>query len=600
MNVGIKRIAELRAAMTTNGVSAFIIPSADPHASEYVADYWKCREWISGFDGSAGTIVVTSDEVLLWTDSRYFLQADEQLKGTSIRLMKHGQMDTPSISTWISTHLLAGQRVGVNALQFSMEGFDELNSKLNSKSIQLVDIDLVAELWINRPMLPLDLIFILDEKYAGKSVIEKILTVRTEMKSMSADVLILSALDDIAWLLNVRGADVAYNPVFMSYLLITMDAVILFVDERKLNEEVKQYFGQNGIVVKNYDAVSKEISMFKAGSNIMLDPSKLNQRLFQQIPASCTVVKAVSPVTKLKSIKNETEAAGFRNAMLRDGVALTKFFKWLDENVQNGQLTELSVAQTLRNYRAEQALFMGESFGTIAAYGPHGAIGHYSAKPQTNSVLRDGNIFLLDSGGQYLDGTTDITRTIVIGQPTPQQKKDFTLVLKGHIALDAIHFPYGTKGHQLDVLARQALWNAGINYGHGTAHGVGHFLCVHEGPQGIRADENPTVLEVGMVLSNEPGVYREGEYGIRIENLVLVVPSMKSEFGEFLRFETLTLFPMDKCLIDWELMTADEVKWLQNYHQVVYEKLSPLLSDDEKHWLTSKCDLQQSTKPTSL
>jgi Xaa-Pro aminopeptidase len=481
-----------------------------------------------------------------------------------------------------------------------MEGFEELNSKLNSKSIQLVDIDLVAELWINRPILPLDPIFILDEKYAGKSVFEKILTVRCEMKCKSADVLILSALDDIAWLLNVRGADVAYNPVFMSYLIVQMDAFILFVDERKLNGEVKQYFGQNGIVVKNYDAVSKEISMFKAGSNIMLDPSKLNQRLFQQIPASCTVVKAASPVTKLKSIKNETEAAGFRNAMLRDGVALTKFFKWLDENVENGQLTELSVAQTLKNYRAEQALFMGESFGTIAAYGPHGAIGHYSAKPQTNAVLCDGNIFLLDSGGQYLDGTTDITRTMVIGQPTPQQKKDFTLVLKGHIALDAIHFPYGTKGHQLDVLARQALWNAGINYGHGTAHGVGHFLCVHEGPQGIRADENPTVLEVGMVLSNEPGVYREGEYGIRIENLVLVVPSMKSEFGEFLRFETLTLFPMDKCLIDWELLTSDEVKWLQNYHQVVYEKLSPLLSDVEKQWLKNKCDLSQSINPTSL
>ena len=586
------RIKCLQQTMKRHNISAYIIPSSDPHASEYVADHWKCREWISGFDGSAGSIVVTENEVLLWTDSRYFLQADEQLKGTPIQLMKQGLMDTPSISSWIATHLLAGQSVGVNAFQFSQEGFDELNSKLNSKSIQLVDIDLVAELWINRPILPLDSVFVLEEKYAGKSVFEKVVTVRTEMKTKGADVLILSALDDIAWLLNVRGADVAYNPVFMSYLIVQMDAVILFVDDRKLSDDLKQYFGQNQIVCKPYDVVSEEISMFNAGSTIMVDPLKLNQSLFQHIPPSCTVVKAASPVTKLKSIKNDIEANGFRNAMLRDGVALTKFFIWLDENVENGELTEMSVAQTLRDYRAEQAMFMGESFGTIAAYGPHGAIGHYSAKPHTNSVLRDGNLFLLDSGGQYLDGTTDITRTIVFGEPSLQQKTDFTLVLKGHIALDAIHFPYGTKGHQLDVLARQALWNAGINYGHGTAHGVGHFLCVHEGPQGIRADENPTVLEIGMVLSNEPGVYREGEYGIRIENLVLVVPSERTAFGEFLKFETLTLFPMDKNLIEWTLLTNDEMIWLENYHQTVYEKLSPMLTDSEKKWLEQKCDFK--------
>jgi Xaa-Pro aminopeptidase len=591
MNVIEERIDRLKKLMQLKNLSAYIIPSTDPHASEYVADFWKCREWISGFDGSAGTIVVTDSEVLLWTDSRYFIQAEEQIKGTSIQLMKQGLIDTPSISTWIVNHIQPNQMIGIDSLQFSLDAYDELLFKLNTVDIKLIDVDLISELWLDRPLMPLDPVFSLSEIHAGKSVSDKILLVKEFMDTKDCDILLITALDDIAWLLNARGSDVSYNPVFVSYVIVKRDEVVLFVDIRKITPQMMQYFDSWKVKVVDYQNVSLYVSSIKSGSVVMVDPSKQNQSLINYLPPTCSLVKVASPVSKLKAIKNEIEIAGFRAAMIRDGVALTRFFKFLDENDKSLNLTEMSVAEILKDFRAKQDLFQGESFGTIAAYASHGAIGHYSAKPHTNSILREGNLFLLDSGGQYLDGTTDITRTISFGIPSLQQKMDFTLVLKGLIALDSIQFPHGTKGHQLDVLARKELWNAGINYGHGTGHGVGHFLCVHEGPQGIRADENPTVLEVGMILSNEPGVYREGEYGIRTENLMLVVPSIQTEFANFLKFETLTLFPIEQGLIQWEMLSNEDINWLESYHEKVFSSLSPFLTVSEQEWLKQKCDI---------
>ncbi len=584
-----ERIILLREAMKKAGVSACIIPGTDPHAGEYISEYWKERVWISGFTGSAGTAVVTLNKAGVWTDSRYFLQAADQLDGTGIELMKQGLPETMEIIPWLSTELKAGEKVGVNAQMFSVNAYDSMKADLKIAGIELVSIDLLAQVWTDRPALPANPFFVFDTKYAGKTTAEKLSALRAEMKKARAEIFVMSALDDIAWLFNIRGNDVAYNPVVIAYALVEEEKATLFIAPEKLTTDTRLYLENEGISVAGYLEIYDALKNIAASKVVLIDGAKLNRSLFEAIPANCEKRNVMSPVFKLKSIKNEVEMAGVRRAMVKDGVALTRFFKWLEENVKTGMLNEVSVDEKLYEFRSQQENFIGESFSTIAGYGAHGAIVHYSATSESASTLKPENIFLLDSGGQYLDGTTDITRTVTLGTPTVQQKIDFTLVLKGHIALATAVFPSGTRGSQLDILARKAMWDLGINYGHGTGHGVGHFLNVHEGPQNIRMDENPVALQEGMFMSNEPGLYRTNQYGIRTENLIHVIPAVKTEFGQFLKFETVTLFPIDKELIDVELMTDAEIEWLNVYHNKVYDAISPKLEEDEREWLSRKC-----------
>ena len=584
-----ERVASLREAMRAAGVSACIIPGTDPHASEYIAEHWKERVWISGFTGSAGTAVVGLEKAGVWTDSRYFLQGAEQLEGSGFDLMKMGMPETPDIISWIGAELKAGERVGVNAQMFSVNGYAAMKAELKIYGVELVSIDLPAQVWKDRPALPVDPFFVFDTQYTGCATTEKLTLVRAELKKARANTFIMSALDDIAWLFNIRGKDVDYNPVVIAFALVEEQKATLFVAPEKLTDDTSAYLLSQGVDVAPYSAVYKALNALDSSKTVLVDGAKLNQSLFEAIPAACGIQNTMSPVFKLKSIKNEVEMAGIRRAMIKDGVALTRFFKWLEENLKTGKLTEVSVDRKLYEFRSQQENFVGESFGTIAGFGPHGAIVHYSATEESASTLKADNIFLLDSGGQYLDGTTDITRTVSLGTPTVQQKIDFTLVLKGHISLTTAVFPVGTRGSQLDVLARKAMWDLGLNYGHGTGHGVGHFLNVHEGPQSIRMEENPIVLQEGMYMSNEPGLYRTNKYGIRTENLVHIVPAMKTEFGQFLKFETVTLFPIDQVLIDVELLTDAEVDWLNAYHKKVYELIAPKLDGDEREWLSKKC-----------
>lgn len=586
----INRISLLREAMKKQGVSACIIPGTDPHASEYIADYWKEREWISGFDGSAGTVVITLKGAGLWTDSRYFLHASEQLEGTGIELMKQGLPETPEIIPWLSSVLKSDEKVAVNAQMFSVNVYASMKAELKMSNLELVSIDLPGLVWIDRPSIPLNPFYVFDTKYSGKSATEKLTLLRAEMKKSFADVFVISALDDIAWLFNIRGKDVDYNPVVIAYALIEKEKATLFISPEKLTYDTTAYLQSQQIEVSAYTEIYETLKQLSPSKAVLVDGGKLNQALFESIPSGCAIRNSMSPVFKLKSVKNEVEMNGVRMAMIKDGVALTRFFIWLEENLKSGNLSEISISDKLRWFRSEGENFVGESFGTIAGYAAHGAIVHYHALPETEFKLKPENILLLDSGGQYLDGTTDITRTVALGTPTAQQKIDNTLVLKGHIALATAIFPVGTRGSQLDILARKAMWDLGLNYGHGTGHGVGHFLCVHEGPQSIRMDENPTVLQPGMMLSNEPGMYRTNEYGIRIENLVQVIPAQKTEFGQFLQFETLTLFPIDQHLIDFDLLSNKEIEWLNSYHQRVYDTISPKLNEYEREWLNTKCE----------
>jgi len=584
-----ERISSLREAMRKAGVSACIIPGTDPHASEYIAECWKDRVWISGFNGSAGTVVVGLNNAGLWTDSRYFLQAADQLVGSGIGLMKMGLPETPDQVSWLSTELKAGEKVAVNPQMFSVNGYAALQSDLKQFGIELVSVDVMSEVWTDRPAMPLNPFFVFDTTYTGKTAKEKLAELRAEIKKQRADVFIMSALDDIAWLYNIRGNDVDYNPVTIAFSVVEEEKATLYIAAEKLTAETRDYLKNQGVDVAEYSAVYDGISSISTSKTVLVDGTKLNRSLYEAIPANCEVKNVMSPVFKLKSIKNETEVAGYRRAMIKDGVALTKFFKWLEENVASEKLTEVSIDKKLYEFRSQSENFMGESFGTIAGYGAHGAIVHYSATEESAATLKPDGIFLLDSGGQYLDGTTDITRTISLGNPTDRQKTDFTLVLKGHIALSSVIFPVNVRGSQLDILARKAMWDCGINYGHGTGHGVGHFLNVHEGPQSIRMEENPIVLQEGMYMSNEPGLYRAGEHGMRTENLVLIVPAMETEFGKFLKFETMTLCYIDTQLIDVKMLNASEIQWLNDYHRMVYDRISPSLNEEEKAWLQKKC-----------
>lgn len=543
------------------------------------------REWISGFTGSAGTAVILMDKAGLWTDSRYFLQAEKELEGSGITLYKEMLPETPSITKFLCQNLKPGESVSIDGKMFSVQQVEQMKEDLAPYQLQVnLFGDPLKNIWKDRPSMPDAPAFIYDVKYAGKSCGEKVAAIRTELKKKGIFALFLSSLDEIAWTLNLRGSDVHCNPVIVSYLLVTQDEVVYFISPEKITQEVNEYLQEQQVSLRKYDEAESFLNSF-TGENILIDPKKTNYAIYSAINPACKVVRGESPVTLLKAIRNEQEIAGIHHAMQRDGVALVKFLKWLEASVLSGKETELSVDRKLHEFRAAQPLYMGESFDTITGYKEHGAIVHYSATEESDVTLQSKGFLLLDSGAQYLDGTTDITRTIALGELTEEEKTDYTLILKGHIALAMAKFPAGTRGAQLDVLARMPIWSHGMNFLHGTGHGVGHFLSVHEGPQSIRMNENPIVLQPGMVTSNEPGVYKAGSHGIRTENLTLVCKDKEGMFGEYFKFETITLCPICKKGIIKEMLTAEEVKWFNDYHQTVYKKLSPSLNEEEKKWL---------------
>lgn len=579
------RVQLLRTWLKQNNMQAFIIPSTDPHLSEYPASHWKSREWISGFTGSAGTVVITLDKAGLWTDSRYFLQAAEQLEGTGITLYKEMLPDTPTVTDFLTDRLKPGEVVGLDGSMFSISQFEQIKEELEKHSIQVrLSPDPLDEIWEDRPAIPEAPAFIYDLRYAGVSCSDKIATIRQEMKKQGVSAIMLSALDEIAWTLNLRGSDVHCNPVVVSYLLITEEEAVYFISPAKVTPEVKADLSGNGITLRDYREAEVYLSTLSC-PNILMNPSKTNYSIYSSVGPGCRVIRNESPVALLKAVRNEQEIAGIHEAMRKDGVALVKFLKWLEEAVPSGKETELSIDRKLHEFRAQQDLYMGESFDTIAGYKEHGAIVHYSATPESNATLQPKGFLLLDSGAQYMDGTTDITRTIALGALTEEEKTDYTYILKAHIALAMAVFPEGTRGAQLDVLARMPLWRHRMNFLHGTGHGVGHFLSVHEGPQSIRMNENPIALQPGMVTSNEPGVYKAGSHGIRTENLTLVRKAGEGLFGNYLEFETITLCPICTKGIIKEMLTAEEREWLNDYHRKVYDVLAPALDEEEKAWL---------------
>ena len=572
--------------MAESRISAVIIPQTDPHQSEYLAAHWQVRRFFSNFTGSAGDLIVTADRALLWTDSRYFLQAAQQLHDTGIELMKDGLPETPSQLDWLKSNIAKGLTVGVDTKVYNDAAFRSLEAELHRAGIKTIHFD-PAVVWEDRPSLPDDPIFVHDVKYAGIDASDKIDAVVTAAEGYGADAVFISALDEIAWLLNIRSRDVRYNPVATAFLYLGRTDKVLFTDLRKVTDDVKEYLETKHVDIKSYNDALQFLTGLPSETRVLVEPGRNSHAVAKALGDK--MVSGPSLVAISKAVKNDVQLAGIRAAMERDGVALVNAFMEIERRLAVDEpLTEIDVADILRHYRSQQELFFDESFGTIAGYGPHGAIVHYEATPETNSAVRTGNLLLVDSGAQYLDGTTDITRTISLGTPTAEQRRDFTLVMKGHIGLALMQFPAGTTGHQLDAIARMHLWKNSLNYLHGTGHGVGQFLGVHEGPQSLRLNYVPTPLMPGMVTSNEPGLYRENVHGIRCENLVLTVPAVKNEFGEFLRFETLTLFPFDITLFDTSLMTNEEIAWVNDYHATVRARLSPLLNSDQRVWLERK------------
>ena len=586
-----QRLEELREVMRREHLDAFIFPSTDPHQGEYVPDRWKGREWISGFDGSAGTAVVTLNEAALWTDSRYFIAAAEQLQGTGFVLMKERMAGTPSIPRWLGEVLrdTRSPQVGIDGMVSSTTVVEELIAELRKEGgITLrTNFDPLAVIWRDRPAVPQDKVFIQPLEYAGESCHEKISCIRRALRQRHADGMLVASLDDIAWTLNLRGSDVHCNPVFVSYLLISTTKVTLFIDKGKLPADVRAYLNDEGVDIDDYGQVEKGLKEYFE-YNILLDPNEVNYTLYNIVRRE--IIREESPIKWMKAVKNESEARGFRNAMLKDGIALVKFLKWLKPAVEAGNQTEISISEKLESLRAEQPLFKGISFDTIAGYQAHGAIVHYEATPESDVPLKPEGLLLLDSGAQYVDGTTDITRTIALGPLSEEQRHIYTLVLKGHLQLQNLKFPSGASGTQLDVMARKDMWREGLNYMHGTGHGVGAFLNVHEGPHQIRMEYKPAPLVAGMTVTDEPGIYLEGKFGVRIENTLLVTPYKTTDFGEFLQFEPLTLCPIDKEPIDLSLMTDEEIGWLNDYHHRVYDQLAPYLDEEEREWLASQCE----------
>lgn len=583
-----QRLTVLRGLMAKAGVNAAIINKTDPHQSEYIGAHWAFLRRISGFTGSAATMVVTADKALLWTDSRYFIQAAQQLDGTEILLMKEGLPETPDILTWLTHNLHQGNTVGVDGMLFSRTEADSLAATLGARGIELkTDFDPIADTWPNRPALPQDKVFVHDIRYAGQSAADKIAALLTAAADLGADAIFTSALDEIVWTLNIRAHDVPYTTVVTSFLYLSPKGNTLFVDENKLDEAVRAHLAVAGVAVAGYGDVLSFIAALPADVRVLAQPDKNAVAVTNALGKRA--VLATSPAGMLKAVKNKVQLAGVRAAMERDGVALVSALMEIERHVDNDlPLTELDVVRIFRQARQTQPLFFDESFGTIAGYGAHGAIVHYDPTEESNAEIHRGSLLLIDSGAQYLDGTTDITRTIAIGESTAEQRHDFTLVMKGHIALATAVFPQGTVGMQLDILARQFLWKQGLTYLHGTGHGVGHFLNVHEGPQSIRLNYVPAPMTPGMITSNEPGLYRENVHGIRCENLVLTTEAMTTEFGKFYRFETLTLCPFDLSLFDVDMMTDAEIEWVNDYHRMVRSRLTPMLNSVQRTWLEKK------------
>lgn len=585
-----ERIAALREVMKEKKIDAYIIPSSDPHLSEYPAERWKSRGWISGFDGSAGTVVVTATKAGLWTDSRYFLQAGIQLEGSGIELYKMALPETPSIPDFLLHELQSGQTVGADGLTYSVAEAEKLEKTLRRKDIKLeTSDDLIDLIWKDRPAVPANPLFEMPIELSGKSVREKLDEINNRLHKEGADCCILAALDEVAWTFNIRGTDVTYNPVVISYAFVSEDESVLFIDPKKVTAEAAENLKKEGVVLADYTLIQKYLSRLPENSSVFIDPAKTNISLYNALPKGCTIIEGITPANHLKSIKNETEIKGFRNAVVKDGIALTRFYIWLEKQLAAGQkVTELSASAKLTALRAEQPQYIMDSFESITGYAGHGAIVHYAPTPETDVELKPESLLLMDSGAQYLDGTTDITRTVALGEPTEQMKKDFTRTLKGMIGIAKCKFPAGIRGCLIDVFARKALWDAGINYLHGTCHGIGHCLNVHEGPQSIRMEENPVPLKPGMVMSDEPAMYRTGEYGIRTENMILIREDSETEYGKFLGFDTLTLCYIDTKLIVVPMLSAREHTWINKYHQMVYDLLSPHLNEEEKAWLKEK------------
>lgn len=587
------RLARLRELMKREHLSAFIFPSTDAHQSEYVADHWRGREWISGFNGSAGTAVVTMKSAALWTDSRYFLAAEEQLEDTEYQLMRLKMEGTPTIAEWLGKELqdVQSPEVGLDGMVNSYNYVKDLSyslRKLGGITLR-TNLDPLEQIWENRPSLPANPVEIQPLEYAGETLASKVVRIRKSLRELHADGMLVSALDDIAWTLNLRGTDVHCNPVFVSYLLIESDKVSLFVDDNKLSPEVKQYLQDNQVSLYNYNKVEKCLESYSE-YNILLDGDETSYYLWKTVKCQ-EIVAAASPIPAMKAVKNKAEIEGYRSAMLKDGVAMVKFLKWLKPAVEAGGQTEISIDEKLTSLRAEQKLFRDISFDTIAGYAQHGAIVHYEATPETDVVLKPEGLILIDSGAQYQDSTTDITRTIALGAVSEEMKHIYTLVLKAHIQLELVKFPDGASGTQLDAVGRECMWREGYNFLHGTGHGVGSYLCVHEGPHQIRMEWMPTPLRAGMTLTDEPGLYLAGKFGVRIENTVLISDYMSTEFGKFLQIEPLTLCPIDTTPIDVDMLLPEEIDWLNAYHHSVYEKLSPFLDEEEKIWL------ENATKP---
>lgn len=587
------RLARLRELMKREHLSAFIFPSTDAHQSEYVADHWRGREWISGFNGSAGTAVVTMKSAALWTDSRYFLAAEEQLEDTEYQLMRLKMEGTPTIAEWLGKELqdVQSPEVGLDGMVNSYNYVKDLSyslRKLGGITLR-TNLDPLEQIWENRPSLPANPVEIQPLEYAGETLASKVVRIRKSLRELHADGMLVSALDDIAWTLNLRGTDVHCNPVFVSYLLIESDKVSLFVDDNKLSPEVKQYLQDNQVSLYNYNKVEKCLESYSE-YNILLDGDETSYYLWKTVKCQ-EIVAAASPIPAMKAVKNKAEIEGYRSAMLKDGVAMVKFLKWLKPAVEAGGQTEISIDEKLTSLRAEQKLFRDISFDTIAGYAQHGAIVHYEATPETDVVLKPEGLILIDSGAQYQNGTTDITRTIALGAVSEEMKHIYTLVLKAHIQLELVKFPDGASGTQLDAVGRECMWREGYNFLHGTGHGVGSYLSVHEGPHQIRMEWMPTPLRAGMTLTDEPGLYLTGKFGVRIENTVLISDYMSTEFGKFLQIEPLTLCPIDTTPIDVDMLLPEEIDWLNAYHHSVYEKLSPFLDEEEKIWL------ENATKP---
>jgi Xaa-Pro aminopeptidase len=583
-----EKLEKIRKQMKADNVSAYIIPSADPHISEYLPRHYKCIPFLSGFTGSAGTLVVTEDFAGLWTDFRYFEQATAQLENSGFTLVKQKVQHAPEYIQWLTERLPAGSTIGSNEKLVSLLLGELYTHQFSVKGINLTDKDYIDPIWIDRPSLPKEKAFLLPDEFTGQSVAEKLSAVRESLENLGATTHLVSSLDDIAWLFNIRGNDVSYNPVVLGFALIDQDHAKLFIDEEKLSTTEKEQLLHSGVEVLDYSEIEEALGSIHKNSIILMDPKRNCFAYAKLLPVSVRILKETNPSTNFKTIKNDTELRNTRSAMLKDGVAITRFLKWLSENIGKIQITELSAAAQLRQYRAEQEGFIGDSFTTISAYKAHGALPHYGASEESNAEVKAEGLFLVDSGGQYFYGTTDITRTIPMGKNTDEESTDYTLVLKGMIDGCKVRFPKGTCGYQIDAITRKPLWDYALNYGHGTGHGVGYLLNVHEGPQVFNPTPTAVSIELGMITSVEPGLYRPGKHGIRIENLVNTVADVVNEFNEFYAFECLTIAPISTKIVKKKLLEDSQVSWLNAYNQLVFEKLSPLLSVDEQAWLKAE------------